>query len=130
MPLDEATLMQAVIDDPEELSPRRALADLWGGDRGAFIHAQLEASEATRTGRPFAEPLLRAEALLAGNADRWAGPIAGRVHRARFLRGFVEWITVDAAVFLREWEDLFTLAPIRHLDLAHARPVIGELVDC
>jgi hypothetical protein len=127
---DEATLLEGVIADPDDMSPRLALAELWGGDRGAFVLAQIEESEAMRAGRRFSEPAMRAERLLRGNARRWAGPIADRVHEARFVRGFVEWIVVDAAVFVRDWKELVALAPIRHVDLAHARPVIADVVDC
>src|SRR5688572_12772565 len=100
---DEATLLQAVSDDPEDMLPRLALADLWGGNRGAFIRAQIEESEAMRAGRRFTEPAMRGYQLLQGNAQRWAGPIADRVHEVRFVRGFVEWIVVDAAAFVRDW---------------------------
>lgn len=126
----EATLLKAVIDDPDDMTPRLALADLWGGDRGAFIRAQIEQSNAMRTGRRFSESAIRAYQLSQGNTKRWAGPIADRVHEVRFVRGFVEWIVVDAAAFVRDWKELLAMAPIRHVDLAHAKPVIAELVDC
>ena len=130
MATDEATLLHAVIADPDDLSPRLALADLWSGERGELIRVQIERSEAMRAGRKSSKAGMRAHQLLQGNAKRWAGPIADRVLEARFLRGFVEWIVVDAAVFVRDWKTLFAMAPIRHLDLVHARPVIAELVDC
>jgi uncharacterized protein (TIGR02996 family) len=130
MATDEATLLQAVIDDPDDMSPRLALADLWGGERGELIRVQIEQSESMRAGRPFSKPAMRAHQLLQGNAKRWAGPIADRVLEARFVRGFVEWVVVDAAVFVRDWKALFAMAPIRHLDVVHAKPAIAELVDC
>jgi hypothetical protein len=134
---DEETLWQEVLERPEDMAPRLALAQLWGGVRGEHIRAQIEESEAMRAGRSFSKPGMRAYQLAQGNPQepgarekRWAGAIADRVHAARFIRGFVEWIVVDAAVFVREWQELFALAPIRHLDLAHAKGVIDEVVDC
>ncbi len=49
------------------------------------------------------------------------GPIAERVRVVKFVRGFPEWIEADATVFAREWQDLVRLAPIRHLDVVHAK---------
>jgi uncharacterized protein (TIGR02996 family) len=130
MPPDEQTLLRAVIDNPEDAAPRLALAELWGGPRGAFIRAQIAASDALRAGGPAARPMFEAEKLLRGNHRAWAGPIADRVHQVRFLRGFPEWVVVEASTFVREWEAMFALAPIRHLDLVHARGVMAEVADC
>ena len=106
---DEGALWHEVLERPEDMAPRLALAQLWGGVREEHIRAQIEESELMRAGRPFYKPGMRAYQLAQGNEKRWAGAIAERVHAARFIRGFVEWIVVDAAVFVREWQELFTV---------------------
>jgi len=99
-------------------APRHALAKLWGGEREAYVTTEL------------AKPTLESLALAERNHRAWAGPIVGRVHAARFLRGFVEWIVVDAAVFARDYETLLALAPIRHLDVANIGAAATQFFAC
>ena len=44
-----------------------------------------------------------------------------------FVRGFVEWVTLDARAFLTCAPELYRRAPIRHLDLTGVKPVAAEL---
>jgi hypothetical protein len=44
-----------------------------------------------------------------------------------FLRGFVEWVKVDAARFLTVAPELYRRAPVLHLDLTGVKPVAAEL---
>jgi hypothetical protein len=117
---EEQALWRAVLDDPHSVATRAAFAQDIGGERGAFMLAQIEASDRMRAGRASYEPNTRAMRLLRGHERAWAGPIVDAVYEARFLRGCVEWIVVDAARFVREWRQLYELAPIRHLDLVNA----------
>lgn len=121
---------RAVLDEPDAVAPRAAFARHVGGDRCAFMLAQLEQSERMRAGRTWHEPALRADKLLAGNERAWGGPIVDDVPAARFLRGCVEWIAVDATYFVRAWRELYALAPIRHLDVIAAADVADALFDC
>ena len=102
-PDEVAALERLVLTDPHAVAPRQALAVALGDWRGRFIRKQIELSDLQR---------------------------AGRVHEHRFLRGFVEWITVDAAAFVRDWRELYALAPIRHVDLVDAAPVAADLAAC
>ena len=64
---------------------------------------------------------LAIDRLVEPNFHGWAGAIAERVTVVKFLRGFPKWIEADATRFASEWQDLVALAPIRHLDVVHAR---------
>jgi hypothetical protein len=121
---DEA-LWRAILEEPGTVAPRLSLAARWGGARERFVRAQIEVSDLMRAGRDYSKPWDVAERALAGNERAWAGEIAARVPWFRFLRGFVEWVVIDAAVFVRDWQQLFELAPIRHIDVAG----IGGAVD-
>ena len=128
-PDEVAALERLVLTDPHAVAPRQALALALGDWRGRFIKKQIELSDLQRAGRKDGALLLECEELLAKHGAGWAGPLAARVHDHRFLRGFVEWITVDAAAFVRDWRALYDLAPIRHVDLVDAAPVAAELGD-
>ena len=129
-PDEVAALERLVLTDPHAVAPRQALALALGDWRGRFIKKQIELSDLQRAGRKDGALLIECEELLTKHGASWAGPIAGRVHEHRFLRGFVEWITVDAAAFVRDWRALYDLAPIRHVDLVDAAPVAADLAAC
>lgn len=131
MSTDEiAALERLVLTDPHAMAPRQSLALAVGGWRGQFVHKQIELSDLQRAGRLDGALFLECEALLSKHGAHWAGPIAARVHEHRLLRGFVEWVTLDARTFVRDWRALYDLAPIRHVDLVDAAPIAAELAAC
>lgn len=130
-PSDELTALERqIVADPHAVALRQAYALAEGGWRGRFVRKQVELSDLQRAGRKDGALLLECDRLLREHGAGWAGPIAARVHEARFLRGFVEWIVIDAAAFVRDWRALYALAPIRHADLVDAAPVAAELAAC
>lgn len=116
----ESELLAAVTAHPDEDAPRLALAKLWGGPRERFVVGQIKSTAAARA-RKYDPEAIAIDQLVVGNERAWAGPIADKVIGWRFVRGFPEWIIADAADFARDWQELERLAPIRHLDAAHAR---------
>ncbi|MDP3155628.1 MAG: hypothetical protein Q8N23_23350 [Archangium sp.] len=115
--MNEAQLLAEIVARPHELAARSAFADLVGGDRGAFIRAQLASSAALRAEPPGFDDdaVLLAEDLLVGHEVEWAHGVDSLVNSFRYVRGFVEVATVDAAWFTQHWKMLFERAPIRHL---------------
>jgi uncharacterized protein (TIGR02996 family) len=107
---DEAALRAAIIQHPDEDTPRLAYADLLdeiGGDsnqaRAEFIRLQirLEASRPDAS-RPDYQSEVRAADLLASHGGEWVGGISGRdVTCLRFSRGFVSSVGTSAAKFIR-----------------------------
>lgn len=125
--------LAAVLADPEAEAPRRAVAAMLeraGDPRGRFITIQLEASAERRAAGESAEYRAlnaTAQAMLARNQAAWTRELAGLAIEPRFHRGFIEGVTMDARQFLARGAELYKIAPIRHLTLNGARPVIGEL---
>ncbi len=121
-------LLDAVLANPGAREPRLAFGKAAGGARESFIQLQLTASDAQRAGKS-SPALVEADRLLATGDRRlaWANGILERVPEARFLRGFVELLVIDAAKLVIEHRDLYARAPIRHLDVTDARPQLATL---
>ncbi|WP_437533491.1 TIGR02996 domain-containing protein [Sorangium sp. So ce726] len=136
---DEATLLKAVLDAPDDDAPRLAYAQWSSGQgdaasiaRGELIHAQIDlmhtAPEVIKTGRAFGLQH-RIWELIERHGASWAGAIAGSVDAYHFVRGFVGWIKVSARRFLDHGEGIMALAPVQHLDLTDVRDVDEALFD-
>ena len=59
----------------------------------------------------------------------WAGGIATRVKHFQFERGFVGLVGLTAREFLESAPELFSLAPIQHVDLTAVRGSGEDLFD-
>jgi uncharacterized protein (TIGR02996 family) len=133
MKTDKAFL-QAVLDEPDDDAPRLVYAD-WleeHGDaaRAEFLRVQCELARlADGDGRRW-ELEARERWLLWHHGKRWAGPLRRLVKRWQFRRGFVEGVTAGAAEFLGWADELFRLAPIRHVRLLRVRDTLPRLARC
>jgi uncharacterized protein (TIGR02996 family) len=116
---EHEAFLRAVIAEPDEDAPRLVYAD-WleerGDPRGEFI--RLQCTLAAR--EPRRDLAARADALREEHEDEWVGPIRGLAQGWKFRRGFIEDVTVAGPTFLVCDEELFRLAPIRHLRLTDA----------
>ena len=101
-------LLRAILDAPDDDTPRLVLADLLGelGDpRGELITCQITGAHE------------RADELLAAHATLWAGPFTLPVHHWTFRRGFIDTIYVDDP---EAAEPLLDDHPLAQLRLVHA----------
>ena len=126
---DEA--LQAVLDNPDDDRPRFAYAD-WCEQqpdeptraRAEFIRAQIAVARMDKAsifrGGHYG-PMERAERLQALHGAAWAGPIPDLVDDYGFDRGFIAYIQIGAARFLENAGELFSQAPIQHVDLTGVR---------
>jgi len=141
-PEDEA-LRQAVVENPDDDEPRRAYAT-WmlaqdnenAKDIGEYIEAQLQVAAAYQANpRADVSAIYR---VYGGRGDFRTWPAKnsydldlllseGLIGAPRFYRGFVERVSVRAARFLEIAEELFSLAPIRHLSLIGIPQVVEAL---
>jgi uncharacterized protein (TIGR02996 family) len=125
--------LTVVLDHPEEDAPRLAYADVVADrdpERAELIRIQVELARGRRTHtRPASWSSLyrRQLALLHRCGAEWAAPVQGLAVAHDFRRGFVEEVTVEAAVFLARAAELYRRAPIRHLTLRSARGLTGPL---
>ena len=138
----EADVLAEIVAQPASDAPRLIWADLVGGERAELVMLQCAAS----SDRVWSHR--RERELLTRHGLAWSG-LAGLVHHARFVRGFVEAIEVDVELFAGRAAEILALAPlvtsltlhtsdalttiedvigdptfaqIRELDLAHANP--------
>ena len=124
----EAELLRGILADPDADEPRRAYME-WaarrGDPRGDFIRVQLELAEARRRNAQVAEwgPLYRAsQASLERHGALWRQPleqlvIEDLIYQPSFRRGFIEDVTMDAAMFERAAPRVYALAPVRYVSL-------------
>ena len=66
--------------------------------------------------------------LLEANRHLWTAPFRGLTNAEEFRRGFVETVNIEARVFLMRSEELFGLAPVRHIRLLDVAGLLGEMV--
>jgi hypothetical protein len=149
--VDPEELRRMVIAHPDDDAPRHAYAAAMLGQAhpfartiGAFNAAQLRVAEAfrqdpradvTRLGRWRAEPsFVSTTAFRAGDTLRpWfvdelhALMSSGLVGWPQVYRGFIERVAMRAGRFLELADELFRLAPIRHLVLICVPAVVDEL---
>ncbi len=131
---DQEGLLAAIRDDPLDDVPRLACAD-WleeqGGPgeaaRAELIRVQLALAGAAEDDPARPELLLRERELLDAHQLRWNEPLADVAAALTFVRGFPEQATLTAEDFLIQGERLFELAPITHLELVEASPVIDQV---
>ena len=125
----EAAVCAAPTDDP----PREAYADAVEATdraRAQYIRWELQLARWRRSG-PMSDERTsmstRAFTLQDRHRARWEASVRQLVDGCGFYRGFVEYVRVDAARFLDIAPELYRRAPILHLDLTDARPVLGAL---
>jgi uncharacterized protein (TIGR02996 family) len=123
-------LFQAVLDRPDEDAPRllfAAFLDAQGDPYGAFIRAQLAHTEALRHRSDEEAKQRYDEVLRLENEHRtsaWTNGIEELVRLPAFIRGFVEKVVINAKDYLSRADELYRVAPIRHLVLSE----VGDLV--
>src|SRR4051812_38900686 len=140
---EEETLRRAVVENPNDDAPRRAYAT-WmlaqdnehAKDIGEYIEAQLQVAAAYQANpRADVSAIYR---VYGGRGDfrKWPAKNSydldlllseGLIGAPKFYRGFVERISVRAYRFLEIADELFSLAPIRHLSLIGIPQVIDAL---
>jgi uncharacterized protein (TIGR02996 family) len=128
---DERELLSAVIESPDDDTPRLVSAD-WlddhgQADRAEFIRAQVELARPGAPSPRRREVAFRARTLLDRHRDEWLEPL-GRfyLHDTRFGRGFVEMAGLMAGDFEEHAAELFAAVPLRRLWLTE---MYGK-VDC
>jgi hypothetical protein len=115
---------QRVLANPGSIAARKALAAAWhaaGDARADLIDKQLAVRDLDLA-KDYSSPLAKRLAdevkqLVAQHGRQWAGRVADLVEGYRFHRGLVAQVTVSGQRFPDVASELFTLAPIQHLDL-------------
>jgi uncharacterized protein (TIGR02996 family) len=128
-----AALLAAVLAAPDDDAPRLAYADaLEDSDpvRAEFIKIQVTLAVWRRnraTPEARTDAVLREGELIRSHGATWGADLRGLVDKWVFIRGFAEWVTLDARAFLTSAPELYRRTPVRHLDLTGAKPVATQL---
>jgi len=133
-------LREAVIAAPEDDAPRLAYADaVEAADpvRAEFIRLQVALARSRREHfNPNDPPLVPHTTLPSyvyeGNlirkyGDQWASDLHRLTSWWVYVRGFVEWVKLDAEAFLAAAPELYRRAPVLHLDLTGVKPAAAAL---
>ena len=128
-------LLAAIIEQPDEDTPRLMYADLLdeiGGaanrDRAEFIRLQIGAAQ--HGDREDLALSGRANSLFTANRGAWVAELGVRVGGAHFRRGFAEVVMLSAADFIRHGERLLRAAPIRSVDVHDFGDRADKLAAC
>jgi uncharacterized protein (TIGR02996 family) len=131
---DEDAFLRAVIADPEDDAPRLIYAD-WLDEHGQSARAELIRLQCARARWPdddsYPAQLMEREAhLLLAYARDWGAPVSGLTLSYHFGRGFIEHVMCDMLTFLEHYDELFRVAPVRHLALRNAGRAHLRLGKC
>lgn len=110
----EAELLEEILRAPDDDAPRLVLAD-WlserGDPRGELIQLQLRAASLEAGGER--NKVRAAEnKLLEAHRATWLGPIADRVEKAEFRRGFVAMVRMTARAWIAQAQAVLEVAPL------------------
>lgn len=133
---EENILLKAVLDDPTNDVPRLAYAD-WCEQqsdettkaRAQFIRTQISLVNDfnSMSYSDWFDTAHLEEKLRNTYGSDWAGTLVTLVDEYAFDRGFIAFVKMSAVSFLERAEQLFSLAPIRHLKLTGVLPFADEL---
>lgn len=134
---EEAVLLKAVLDDPNNDEPRLKYADWCERQsdeptkaRAEFIRLQIEiaqmSSTAVNRGEAYHQMYREMKLYDAYKVD-WVSTIRALVDGFEFNRGFVELVKLTARDFLDHAKQLFDIAPIYHLELTNVATDADEL---
>jgi uncharacterized protein (TIGR02996 family) len=134
-PAIEDAFLQSILENPDDDSVRLIFAD-WlmerDDPRGEFIRIQCELA---RLQEPLADwdawaaaserlPELQAreKELLTKHGQTWSAPVSSITSNYSFRRGFIERVSLSAALFLHYRADLFRGTPIQEVHFTGLTP--------
>lgn len=136
MPVEAEAFYQTIRENPDDDAPRLIFAD-WleeHGDtaRAEFVRLQCQLAQLPEDnpGHPdYPAWKAREYALLTAHGEEWAAPIRSLVRGWEFRRGFIDIVTMEAAVFLQKAEALLRAAPVRHIRFLEAGCLLDRLAE-
>lgn len=128
--VEERAALDGILADPRAEAPRRTFARLATerrDPRGAFVLDQLETSARRRALGFLVDDSELSRHVLRRHPEWWEELRRLGVADVRFVRGFVEEITLDAGLFLGSAEALYRAAPVLGVRLTAAAPRVAEV---
>jgi uncharacterized protein (TIGR02996 family) len=129
---EEVRFLERICAEADDDAPRLIFAD-WldeqGDPRGEFIRLQVALARLHGEDPVRIELLDREAALLGRYYTHWSQEFRGIVGGPEYYRGFVETVFMEARTFLRRADDLFRLAPVRHIQFLDVGNSLGRLMQ-
>jgi uncharacterized protein (TIGR02996 family) len=129
----DVAFLEAIRNEPGSRAPVLVYSD-WlqerGDPRGEFIQLQCQAARLTASNPRRLELEARARKLLFEYEAEWLGPLLEVVSNWGFRRGLIEWVTVEAEVFLAHAERWLPALPLVGLHLRKAHGHARNLARC
>lgn len=126
----EQGFIRALIEAPDDDELRLVFAD-WleerDDPRGEFVRIQVERARQGQDELRQARNWLREQELLAAHEKAWVAPLRPWAREWRFVRGFVEWVRIEAEVVLAEGRRVFERTPVRHARFNNATEHVAGL---
>jgi uncharacterized protein (TIGR02996 family) len=126
-----ADFLRLILADPDADGPRLVYAD-WLDDQGQharaeFIRVQCALASLPADAQGVAGLRARADILLEEHRLTWGEPLAGLANRWDWIRGFPDFVRLDARAFLTHGEGMFAAFPVRHVELLDAATHLPKL---
>jgi len=129
-------LLNAIIENPDEDTPRLAFADFLDEngddhDRAEFIRLQCGLSRADGTTIGCESAPNRQDELLCQHRERWEAETFGRMAKeVMFRRGFPESCSTTAAEFIQQGAEWCQRTPLRELGMSALSGQAEQLTAC
>lgn len=130
-------LLRMVLANPGDIAARLSYADRCAESaseadraRAGFIRGQIQLTNSDLDFLSSADGQrlhFKLADLLQRFGDTWRAPLSRFGRDLQFRNGFVECMNVKAATLLHDGDEIFGLAPIRHMDLTDVRDVDESL---
>ena len=109
-----------IIAEPEADAPRLRYAELAGGDRAELIRQGITLRDMRRRRVESVLPTTELIATLLRKHSEWGADLLPWVKWVEYGRGFVERVSLPAALFVERAPILYAKAPILHVKLTDA----------
>src|SRR3989338_6893063 len=136
MLLDKDDLMNRIIENPDDDSVRLYYASAIqkvDSDLSEFIRYSISLSRIGCEHPDYFRIAHRVSKLVPEQRVRvlvgWPEEVANSLKFIDFNRGFVELLTISASNLLNHAQKLFSLAPIRHLNILEAKKYLPEIAS-
>ncbi|QJW98898.1 TIGR02996 domain-containing protein [Frigoriglobus tundricola] len=133
MQTEAKAFLQRIRAYPDDDAQRLIFAD-WldeeGDPRGRFIRVQLALAELPPDAAARKVLAVVERDLLEAHREEWEAPLRRLASGCVFRRGFVDEINVGAKLFLRNADEIFEAAPVRHVHLLDVSEGLPDVLQC
>jgi uncharacterized protein (TIGR02996 family) len=134
--MDEDALLAAICARPDDTAARLVFADYLleqpepaKRDRGEFILTQCRLAAGGLTGDERYDLQVRERALLVQHRDEWLAPLAGRVEKVAFSRGFPDRVSMTPDQLEYDLAEVVQCTPVARLKFVSSAPMLDIVAE-